>query len=286
MSKKVNSIIIRVAGTNCDIETCYALKLAGSDTVDLVHINQIIRKEVKLSKYQIMAIPGGFSYGDDVSAGKIFTVQLQYKLWNEIEKFDLSGRLIIGICNGFQVLVKLGLLPGLNSEEKIFTKDDLSKNQINQTVTLTNNNSGKFECRWVYLKPGKNNLWTKDMPDIIQLPIAHAEGKFMTKDKKTLKLIEQNNQVAFRYVDEQGNVVNEFPYNPNGSQNNIAGITNKRGNILGLMPHPERYVLKYQHPFWTRYKSLRIKANNQLENYGDGLFIFQNAVKYSLENLT
>jgi phosphoribosylformylglycinamidine synthase subunit PurQ / glutaminase len=270
---KVNAIVLRAAGTNCDRETCHALKLAGADSVDLVHVNELIRGEKKLGRYHIMAFPGGFSYGDDVSAGKIFAVQLKHKIWDDVKRFDDEGKLIIGICNGFQVLVKLGLLPGVSaSGEPVYE----------QTATLGWNNSGRFECRWVYLKPaGKNCLWTAGLPRVIQLPIAHAEGKFMTGGRKLLERLEKNSQVAFRYVDGKGKEIAAYPYNPNGSVGNIAGITNPKGNVFGLMPHPERFISKYQHPAWTRAETAGMFKKEE----GAGLRIFRNAVNYARKNL-
>ncbi|MDD5687210.1 MAG: phosphoribosylformylglycinamidine synthase I [Elusimicrobia bacterium] len=261
--KKVNVVVLKTAGTNNDAETYQGFKLAGANP-EIVHINKFLSKEKKFSDYKILAIPGGFSYGDDISAGKIFANKLKYKLKNEITKFAEQGNLIIGICNGFQVLVKAGLLPFLDGE---------------QSVTLTYNDCGKFECRWIYLKivrspmSGVRCLWTKDLPDIIQLPIAHGEGKFVCSDE-TVELLEKNSQIAIKYVDEFGEEKG-FPYNPNGSIKNIAGIVNTQGNIFGLMPHPERFVSSYLNPFWTRKKNI--------EPYG--LCILKNAVNYAKKNL-
>jgi phosphoribosylformylglycinamidine synthase len=228
----VKAIIIRTAGTNCDAETQAAFELAGAQA-ERVHINRIIRKEVRLSDYQILAVPGGFSYGDDIASGKILANELKNRLGNEMKEFADSGKPIIGICNGFQVLVKMGLLP--------------NDNNFTQTVTLSFNDSDKFECRWVHLKTegsrkkevGRktNCLWTKGLPEVFSLPIAHGEGKFITKDEKILHELEHRNQVVFRYCE-----------NPNGSVHDIAGICNPKGNILGMMPHPERFVYKWQTP--------------------------------------
>jgi phosphoribosylformylglycinamidine synthase len=274
-SKKVNAIVLRTAGTNCDQETCAAFKLAGADRVDLVHVNQLVRREVKLKQYQILAIPAGFSYGDDVSAGKIST-QLKYKLLKDVKEFDNEGKLIMGICNGFQVLVKLGLLPGVVRFSK-YVRSHKMRHAIRDSVykrsaTLSWNNSGRFECRWVYLKAvGSRYSWTEGLPKIVQLPVAHAEGKFIVGEKKLLDELEKNGQIVFKYVDEKGALRTGHPYNPNGSMGNIAGITNRRGNIFGLMPHPERFVMKYQFPWWTR-------MGPAFSLKGVGLQIFRNAV--------
>ena len=261
--KKVKVLILKTAGTNNDIETAQGFELAGA-SCEIVHINRFLRKEKKISDYKILAIPGGFSYSDDISAGKIFANKLKYKLNSEIMKFAKSKKLIIGICNGFQVLVKSGILPFCDG---------------NQSVTLAHNDSGRFECRWVYLKTIKNeklkmkNLWIRNLPEIIQLPVAHAEGKFYALNE-TVEQLEKSGLVVFKYCDEAGNDAS-YPYNPNGSIENIAGIVNPEGNIFGLMPHPERFVIKYQHPLWTR--------NKNVEPYG--LIILKNAVDYAKENL-
>ena len=249
---KPNVLILRTAGTNCDYETQYAFEKAGAVT-EFVHINQLLQKKKSLDDCKILAIPGGFTYGDDLGAGKILAVQLQ-KI--NLRKFSEEGKLIIGICNGFQVLVKLGLLP--------FAKT------IRQEATLTNNDSGRFECRWVYLKnSGKKCIFTKGI-DRIYLPIAHGEGKFFAEPEVINKL-EKNDQAVFRYVDETGELKG-YPHKPNGSINNIAAVCNEQGNVLGMMPHPERFIRKTQHPRWTR---------ENLKEEGDGFLIFKNAVEYA-----
>ncbi len=230
---KPKAIVIRVGGTNCDLETVNVLNLVGFDT-DLVHINELIRNEKSLLDYNLLVIPGGFSFGDYISAGKIFAIEMYYRLCPQIERFiSNKNNFVVGICNGFQVLVKLGLLP---------YRDFLQK------ATLTYNDSGKFECRWVYLKVNKNNPSPlKELPEIIQLPVAHAEGKFFA-DKDVIEDIKNNNQILFQYCDKDGNTNVDYPLNPNGSVLNIAGITDKTGRIIGLMPHPERFVLPIHHP--------------------------------------
>ena len=224
----VNAIVLRTAGTNCDQETAHALRLAGA-VPHIVHINQLLSKRVSLEPYKLMVIPGGFSYGDDVAAGKILANELRFKLRESLEKFVSDGKRIIGICNGFQVLVKTGFLPG--------TQDRT------QTVTLASNDSGQFRCHWVRVKREKSACtWLNETDAQWELPIAHGEGKFVTQDAKTLAALEKNGQVIFRYRGE----------NPNGSMNAIAGICSADGNVVGLMPHPERHVVRTQHPEWTR----------------------------------
>lgn len=263
--------MLRTAGTNCDKETAFAFLKAGANP-EFVHINQLKRKERRFGEYQILALPGGFSYGDDIAAGKILANELKYKLFSELKGFIDSGKLIIGICNGFQVLVKAGLLPG--------------NNNLEQEVTLAINDSAKFEDRWVYLKSqvtgypsaslraGRSQvkcIWTQGLPEVVYLPVAHGEGKFMAKDKVALERLENNGQIVLQYCNEQGES-GGYPYNPNGSQNDIAGICDKTGRIFGLMPHPERHSFTWQHPQWMR---------EGLKKEGDGLRIFYNGVEYA-----
>ncbi|MCM8807419.1 MAG: phosphoribosylformylglycinamidine synthase I [Candidatus Omnitrophica bacterium] len=252
---KVRVLILRVGGTNCDFETEWAFNLAGG-IAERVHINQIIKKEKKLKDYQILVIPGGFSYGDDIGAGKVLANEIRLKIWEEIERFIEEKKVILGICNGFQVLVKSGILP-FNTK---------------QLVTLEWNDSGRFEDRWVYLKIEENvSPFFKDIPEIIRMPVAHAEGKFLPKNEKVLHKIEKNKQVIFRYCDKDGNLKG-YPYNPNGSINNIAGICSEDGLIIGMMPHPERCVLKYYYPDFLKFGNKEI--------FTPSFKIFQNMIKY------
>ncbi len=260
----VKVIVIRTAGTNCDRETAFAFEKAGAKP-EFVHINELTRKEKNLDNYHIMAIPGGFTYGDDIASGKILANELKYKIAGAIHKFIKDGKLIIGICNGFQVLVKAGLLPNLKGD--------------GQTVesTLTLNDSDKFEDRWVYLKNVESGcIWTKDIKKIIELPVAHGEGKFIPKDKNILNIMKEKKLVVFEYVDQKGNKAG-YPHCPSGSIENIAGICDLTGRIFGLMPHPERHISYYQHPNWTR----RYKK----ESTGDGFAIFENGVSYARRHL-
>jgi len=258
---EVNAIVLRAAGINCDMETEHALELAGAQA-QRTHINRIIEDKTLLDEFQIIVFPGGFSYGDDVAAGKILANQIRHHLYEPIQKFIDDGKLVLGICNGFQVLVKTGILPGNNS----------TKNQ--QEITITNNDSGKFEDRWVYLAPQTDKCVFIEPGRQIYLPVAHAEGKVVTKDDAVLDQLKSAGHVAFKYVDENGNE-GAYPINPNGSIGSIAGLTDTTGRILGLMPHPERFVRPTHHPHWSRLKE---------KPASDGITIFNNAVTYIREN--
>ncbi len=265
---KPKALVLRTAGTNCDKETAFAFSKAGSG-VEFVHINQLKSKSRKLADYQILALPGGFSYGDDIAAGKILANELKYTLIDDIKNFIMSGKLIIGICNGFQILVKAGLLPG--------------NQHLEQEVTLTINDLAKFEDRWVYLRspqstvhsPQNKCIWTQGLPEVVYLPVAHGEGKFMAKDKAVLERLESHGQIVLRYCDEKGKTAG-YPYNPNGSERDIAGLCDETGRVFGLMPHPERHSFGWQHPRWMREGLLK---------EGDGFKIFRNGVEYARKYL-
>ena len=248
---KVRTLILRAPGTNCDEETTFAFEQVGA-AVDSAHVNELVRGEKLLSHYQILVIPGGFTYGDDVSAGKILANELRLKLGEDIQNFIDRGGLILGICNGFQVLVRAGILPSAGG---------------NPRLTLAGNDSNRFECRWVYLQVNQKSpcIFTKGI-SAIYLPVAHGEGKVVADSKMLDRL-----NVVVRYADESGNVKAGYPYNPNGSMDNIAGICDGSGRIFGLMPHPERFIRWAQHPRWTR---------EPTREYGDGFGIFLNAVEW------
>jgi phosphoribosylformylglycinamidine synthase subunit PurQ / glutaminase len=263
----VKVCILRTAGTNCDQETASAFIKAGAEA-KLVHINGLLADKPELTQYQILAIPGGFTYGDDVAAGKILANELKSKLSAELGEFIRQGKLIIGICNGFQILVKSGLLPGNAAME--------------QETSLIINDSAKFESRWIYLKSQILNsksqtkcIWTRNLPEVIYLPVAHGEGKFVVSEEAVFKRLKKNGQIVLRYSDAQGKPAG-YPDNPNGSLDDIAGICDETGRVFGLMPHPERHVDYCQHPRWTADKA--VKA-------GDGLQIFRNAVEYAKKSL-
>jgi len=267
LNNKPKAIILRTAGTNCDYETRYALEKAGAD-VDLVHVNQLVKDKGLLSSYHIFVLPGGFTYGDDIAAGKVLANQLRHHLLDELTRFVDDGKLVIGICNGFQVLIKMGLLPGINGTQP-------SSNEYRQEFTLTYNDSNKFEDRWVYLKSFSDKSVFIDNDCMLYVPIAHAEGKFVADNGGELENLGKSGQIIFKYVDKDGNIAN-YPWNPNGSLDNIAGICDSTGRVLGMMPHPERYIEPTQHPRWTR---------EGLKTEGDGIAIFRNAVNYVKEKM-
>lgn len=250
------ALILRTAGTNCDIETAVALKMVGAAPV-IVHVNEIKSGRVRLMDHDILILPGGFTYGDDISAGKVLANELR-STQRELRGFIRSGRPVIGICNGFQVLVKCGLLPQTPSND--------------QTASLSFNDSNRFEARWVRLRINlqSQSLFIRGLPEIIELPVAHGEGKFVVKSPKVLEHLKKTRAILMQYVNEEGKFA-PYPYNPNGSLFNIAAITNPEGNCLGIMPHPERFITRWHHPNWTRQTFLRD---------GVGLEIFRNAVTY------
>jgi phosphoribosylformylglycinamidine synthase len=250
-------IVLLAAGINCDRETAFAFERAGA-AADRVHINDLIFGLKSLDDYQILVVPGGFSFGDDIASGKVLANKLKYKLGEAIDEFREREKLILGICNGFQVLAKLGLLPGLEGDHR------------SQCATVTFNDSGRFEDRWVYLKVNKNSpcIYTQGL-ESLYLPVRHGEGKFVAEEP-ILKSLRASAQTVVQYVDERGRF-GDYPVNPNGSMDHIAGICDESGRIFGLMPHPEGYIRRTQHPRWTR---------NELPDEGDGLAIFRNAVEY------
>lgn len=267
MSKHVNVIVLRTAGTNCNEEAGFAFTHLGA-RASQVHINDLAAGKTRLSDFHILVVPGGFSYGDDVASGRILANELRLKLGNDLRKFIADGKLVIGICNGFQVLVKAGILPGLQNTDG---------NSSHQDATLFYNDSAKFEDRWVHLAVnGGKCVWTKDMPAQIYLPVAHGEGKFIPKNEDVLTELKNNGQVVFTYCTAEGKKPS-YPQNPNGSTEDIAGICDPTGRVLGLMPHPERHFLFEQHPFWTR-----LFRNS---DFGDGAPIFRNGMEYAKKHL-
>jgi phosphoribosylformylglycinamidine synthase I len=272
--KKVKSIVLAGNGINCEMEMAHACRLAGSDEVDIVYIYDILSGEKNLEDYHFLNLPGGFLDGDDLGSAKAMAHRLKFariagrgeRLEEVILHFIQQGKLILGVCNGFQLMVKAGLLPGFEGRYN------------HQTVTLTFNDSGKFEDRWVYLKvnPASPSIFTRGLEGLY-LPVRHGEGKFIPGDEKVLGELERKNLVTLQYSDPTyQNAVMEYPLNPNGAVSGIAGICDESGRIFGMMPHPEGYLYGVNHPRWTREK---------VKEEGMGLAIFRNAVEYIRNNL-
>lgn len=255
-------LVVRAAGINCDEETAAACELAGG-RAERVHVNRLAEGSVQLDDFAALVIPGGFSYGDHLGAGKLLAVDLVHRLSDSLQAFVADGRPVLGICNGFQVLVKAGLLPGAAQT------DD---HEARQSATLAHNASGHYECRWVRLSANSQSpcLFTQGIGEPFMLPVGHGEGRFIASEE-TLDQLAAQQQIAVQYVDEQGALAQEYPHNPNGSARAIAGICNRSGNVFGLMPHPDRAYLPQLHPDWLR---------GQRRQAGDGLAIFRNMIGY------
>ena len=255
---------MRVGGTNCDAETQRAFQELGVKA-DVLHVNELA-KQRNLLDYSVLVFPGGFSFGDYVRSGVIFARSLGVKLGKEMDTFVDEGRPILGICNGFQILVEYGLLPGFEGVSAY------------SEATLTTNVPQGFKCQWIHLKNENKGkcVFTSKIPTgkILRMPIAHGEGRFLfpvEKERQMLQKLVDNDMQVFRYCDENGNVANgKYPINPNGSFFDIAGICNREGTIFGLMPHPERAMYWWQQPDWTRQK--------QMMQYGDGKLVFESLI--------
>lgn len=249
-----NVLILRAPGTNCDQETAYAFQLAGAQSIEIQHINRLLETPEMMRKAQIFCVPGGFSFGDDIAAGRIVASQIRNHLSDLFCEFRDAGKLILGICNGFQVLLKSGL---------IFPDDEQGP-----MATLTWNSSGMYTDRWVHLKSdGDRCVFLKGI-ESMYLPIAHAEGRFVPREGE-LDAMQRNGQLSLRYAEQD---------NPNGSTADVAGACDSTGRVFGLMPHPERFLDAVQHPHWTRLHRANELANTA--QAGDGLAIFQNAVNF------
>jgi phosphoribosylformylglycinamidine synthase len=257
-----HAIILRAPGANCDTEAEFAFRQAGA-FADRVHINRLREQPRLLHRYQILCLPGGFTYGDDVAAGKILANQLVNFLGDSIRRFRDADKLILGICNGFQALLKAGII--------------IPSDEDGPLATLTYNASGKFEDRWVHLRTISKLSPFLTGIEHMDLPVAHGEGKLIFREPWIMKGIEQSGQSVLRYAsaNQAPAALVRYPENPNGSEGNIAGLCDASGRVLGLMPHPERHMLPTQHPQWTR---------RGLSAEGDGLQLFRNAVQYFSEN--
>lgn len=259
---KPRALILHANGINRDLEAAQALELAGAST-DIIHLNQLRRGERKWKDYQILCIPGGFSYADALGGGKLMGLELNVYFADEVKAFVEGGKPVIGICNGFQTLVKAGILPGR-----------IAPDVTPPPATLTVNGSGRFECRWVYLKPQSQKcLWTRGLEELVYCPVAHGEGRFLLGEAKDVKALQKDDRVALVYSFPEGAPAGGmYPDNPNGSPNDVAGVCNEKGNVLGLMPHPEDHIHPWQHPRFARGETGML-----------GLRLYETGVRYAKE---
>ncbi|MCU0576457.1 MAG: phosphoribosylformylglycinamidine synthase subunit PurQ [Desulfobacterota bacterium] len=263
---QIKALILTGFGTNCEMEMAYACRKAGA-SADIVHISEVLEGTCAINDYHFLNLPGGFLDGDDLGSAQVESVRLKHarvrttgrNLFEEIETFIGRGMLILGVCNGFQALVKSGILPG----------DPLGKRR----VSLTFNDSAKFEDRWVRLKvnPESPCIFTNGIASLL-VPVRHGEGKFVTDSDETLSELTGERLIAVHYADQDLSPTMEYPLNPNGSVSAIAGICDRTGRIFGLMPHPEAYIHPTNHPAWTR--------NRDLADKGEGILLFENAVNF------
>jgi phosphoribosylformylglycinamidine synthase len=270
MAKTVKAIVIAGNGTNCEREVANACRLGGADVADIVHIAELLAGRVQLDGYHFLNLAGGFLDGDDLGSAKAGANRLLHApvrgrgehLIDQVRRFIAEGKLVMGVCNGFQLMVKMGMLPALGGDYR------------QQSTTLTFNDGGRFEDRWVYLKadPASPCVFTRGLKGLY-LPIRHGEGKFVAESTAVLEDIEARHLVVLKYSDPGFRAPTmDYPYNPNGSQAAIAGVCDETGRIFGLMPHPEAYVHRTHHPRWTREVGL--------PEEGMGLWLYQNAVAF------
>lgn len=267
MTAKV--LVLAGYGLNSEEETLHAFKYNGLEG-DIVHINDVIENPKMLDNYQILTIPGGFSYGDDTGSGNAFAQKMKMALRYDLQKFIERDTLTIGICNGCQIIINLGLVPALGE----FGHRD---------VAVTYNASARYQCRWVDLKVENDSPWLKDVKGMY-IPVAHGEGRFMMEDQ-TLEKLKENGQIAARYIKYNGDDVCEyangqFPFNPNGSNDDIAAMTDKSGRILAIMPHPERGMFTWQRNDFAEIKDKAQRNKTALPETSDGMKIFENAARY------
>ncbi len=272
---KTRAIVITGNGTNCEMEAAHACKLGGFDEAVIAHIADLLAGQVRLDAFHFLNLTGGFLDGDDLGSAKAQANRLRHARVDELEdhlldqvlRFVTDGKLVLGVCNGFQLMVKMGMLPGFDGDH------------LTQRTTLTYNDCGRFQDRWTYLKvdPASPSVFTRGIAKGIYLPMRHGEGKFLCDTDATLERIENEHLAVFKYSDpEYAAPTMEFPLNPNGAQNAIAGLCDPTGRLMGLMPHPEAFVHYTQHPRWTR---------EDLPEEGDGLILFKNAAEYVRKNL-
>lgn len=263
--KRPRILVLSGYGINCEAETAYAFNVPSvGGEATCVHIGDVIAQPDQLEHFHILVIPGGFAFGDDIAAGVVLATKLRYRLEQPLRKFLQDGKLLLGICNGFQVLVRLGLLPAVG---------DIP---WQQEATLTANDSGKFEDRWVYLQvnPACPSPFVHQL-ERLYLPVRHGEGKFVPRDATVLQTMQAQGQIAAQYCGPDGRAA-DYPWNPNGSVEDIAAVCDPSGRIFGLMPHPEAYVHYTQHPRWTR---------ETLPEEGIGLQLCRNAVQFARAHL-
>jgi phosphoribosylformylglycinamidine synthase subunit PurQ / glutaminase len=265
--KQPKAIIITGYGLNCEEETRFTFEKAGADA-KIVHLNDLIENKKLLDDCNIFAFPGGFSYGDDTGSGKAFANRIRNNLHDEFSAFLSRDVLVIGICNGFQIIASLGIVPGFGK----FGEADIS---------LERNVSDRYQCGWVNLKVNPNSkcVFTKGM-NMLRVPVAHGEGNFYAHDD-VLSKIESNNQHVFTYADDAGfPAKGVFPVNPNGAMHDIAGICDVTGRVLGMMPHPERNIFFTQRDTWTLERESLLREGKEIPGESEGLQMFRNAVEY------
>ena len=272
--KTVHALVITGFGINCEEEMGAACTLAGAQA-DIVHLNEILHERVSVHDYDLINFPGGFSFGDDLGSAKVLGNKIKFrqtesgkKLLNELERFLSDGKYVIGVCNGFQALVKMGLLPNIGGN-------------FEQEVTLTYNDSGHFEDRWVKLavNPKSQTPFLTGLQSF-DVPVRHGEGKLLFADETVRQAVREKNLNCLSYADAGGQPTSQYPFNPNGSELNCAGLTDPAGQVFGLMPHPEAYLSLYNHPDWARRK----RQNPGINEEGEGLQIFRNIVEYIANN--
>lgn len=262
---KPKALLLTGYGINCDEETQYGFQLAGAEA-DIVHVNDLIAGKFKFDDYQMFVLPGGFSYGDDTGSGNALANRLRNHLWDELQNFIEQDHLVLGICNGFQMMVNLGLLPALNAHYG------------ERQVALEHNESARYINRWIDLEVTNQSPWLNDIKQL-SLPIAHGEGKLYA-DPQVLVEIEQKKLVALRYVAGEMQQFHGLEVNPNGSIDAIAGLTDESGRLFGLMPHPDRALDFTNLPNWTNLREHFKRAGQDIPSEGPGVQIFRNAVKY------
>ena len=269
MSKNPNTkpraLVLRTAGTNCDRETVLALELAGAD-VSVLHLKRLIAEPARLDAFALVVLPGGFSYGDDIAAGRVYGLELRHGLASHLERFVARGGFVLGVCNGFQILVESGLFELDLTQPRSGPRAASERN-----LALYDNASNRFECRWIHLRTEASACAWLPAGELMPVPVAHGEGRFVVRDETVLQRLIANRQIVLRYVRADGSPARgAYPDNPNGSVVDVAGICDRTGRVLGLMPHPERNLVPWNHPHWTRLPQ---------RNEGEGLSFYRRLVE-------